>query len=889
MDLSDLEAAAQRDGARRDEAARARGRLGGLGIGLKPLKARCALIIERALPIALVAIGPAFLIAALGLMGVWRATPAYVHWAALGLALLATAAIGRFVTRIADGPIWASRREALKRLERDGGVRHDALLFHADKPFTGEQNALWRIHEEKMRKEAQKARAAAPRPNFDRYDPLGLRFAAPALIAMGLTFAGDDWGPRLAEAFTPTDPALRQPGVVDMWIEPPDYTGRPPAYLLGPEDELAGRRAQIDAPAGSRIVIQAQASTGADRALKAQLSNGRANASIGFTPRGGAMRGEATIEEDAVLTLRAGGLAGRWPIKATPDSQPAAQLLGEPQVANNGVLLLEGFVVDDYGVVEGALEMRLDPTAERHRDAPAPDAVKAETPRRVAAAALRGVTGPRRLELDLLADPWAGLSVIARLVVVDAAGQEGASEEFKLTLPTRTFRSPLARAVVEQRRTLAIAPSRWRRSRLAFSGLTIGPDRFFDQPSEYLLMRTALWRVVGDGSGPADIDETVEALWPLALQLEDKDVADARAALEAAQAALREALQNGANDAEIARLTEALRDAMAAYLQALANSPASREAPEAAPGGKQMELSDLNDLLDSVNQLAQSGARNAAQQALDQLQDILDNLQLAGPPGQAGGQDGGGSGGQADGQSGSGAAGEAADLIGRQRGLADKTYDRRRELGGAPQEGGERFNDPFAPQPFASPLSPGAISPFGSGLGAGAGDAMEDGGDFAPQQDLSGEQRDLASDLRGLLQGLQRGDAADAGAADALANALDEMREAEEALGRGGLNAAQSAMDRAIEQLREGASALAEAEAEAGDAGQGEAARGGPQTDPLGRPLGRALGDGSTVDVPDFSDPERARELLEELWRRLSTGDRTEEEIEYLERLLERF
>jgi hypothetical protein len=41
--------------------------------------------------------------------------------------------------------------------------------------------------------------------------------------------------------------------------------------------------------------------------------------------------------------------------------------------------------------------------------------------------------------------------------------------------------------------------------------------------------------------------------------------------------------------------------------------------------------------------------------------------------------------------------------------------------------------------------------------------------------------------------------------------------------------------------------------------------------------------------VPEKSDAQRARELIEALRRRLSDGERSDEEIEYLERLLKRF
>jgi hypothetical protein len=46
---------------------------------------------------------------------------------------------------------------------------------------------------------------------------------------------------------------------------------------------------------------------------------------------------------------------------------------------------------------------------------------------------------------------------------------------------------------------------------------------------------------------------------------------------------------------------------------------------------------------------------------------------------------------------------------------------------------------------------------------------------------------------------------------------------------------------------------------------------------------------GSSVKIPDEIDMQRAREILEELRRRLGETGRPPVELEYLERLLKRF
>jgi hypothetical protein len=61
-------------------------------------------------------------------------------------------------------------------------------------------------------------------------------------------------------------------------------------------------------------------------------------------------------------------------------------------------------------------------------------------------------------------------------------------------------------------------------------------------------------------------------------------------------------------------------------------------------------------------------------------------------------------------------------------------------------------------------------------------------------------------------------------------------------------------------------------------------------TDPLGRPLrGRDYGDDSTVKVPGDIDVQRARRIIEELRRRFGDLTRSQEELDYIERLLKSY
>lgn len=769
--------------------------------------ARLAILVERAAPVAVLAGAPIALIVIASLFDLWAFVPRWAHWLAL---LAAAAAAAGLTLRKRPRRLWPQRAEALARLEKDGRVRHEALQALEDSPIGG--GPLWDAHLAEMRERARAARLRGPRATAHGVDPHGARYAVLALLVVGWIAAEGAAGDRLSAGLFPADPRARQPGFADLWIEPPAYTGKAPIYLLRAGDALPGDRAAIEAPKGS--IAHSQADSGRHR-----LSL-RAGDRTLIGAREGA-RAKLALDHSGRLVLQAGGRVGRWPIEIIDDRPPQVAWLEDPRTDADGRLVVSVKIDDDYGATSAQLRLRLDPEQPRPQDAPGiGDRAKGET-RLIDLPGASG-SGARTAALDLQSDPWAGLAVSADVVARDAAGQTGATSAVKTTLPAKSFFNPLARAVIEQRQSLALAPDAWRRVEWAFGGLTLGPEYFFERPSDYLLLRTAMWRVNKVAGG--DYRPTVEAFWPLALQLEDETLELARRRLEAAKSALKEALDSGAADSEIERLTEELRAALQQYLQELAQSDGVEDG--SVPTADQIiSAADLDEMLNSVRDLAKSGAGDAARQALAELEHLLDNLRIAGAGGRPSGQ--------------GGSAGEAGDLIGRQRELADKNFERGRQ--------------------------PGAAG-----------------------NDLADEQSAIASDLSALLnspalkQGLPSADSAER----ALADALDQMRASEEALRGEDFDAAGAAMERAIASLREGAGELARGEAErAARVGRGGAAAG--MRDPLGRPVGEAYGAG--VDVPEKSDAQRTRELIEELRRRLSEGGRSENERKYLERLLERF
>ena len=113
------------------------------------------------------------------------------------------------------------------------------------------------------------------------------------------------------------------------------------------------------------------------------------------------------------------------------------------------------------------------------------------------------------------------------------------------------------------------------------------------------------------------------------------------------------------------------------------------------------------------------------------------------------------------------------------------------------------------------------------------------------------------------------------------------MEDAAAALVRGERQAALDEQVETLEQLRDGAEAIARAIAEEQKGGEGNY---GETQDPLGRqsPAGERERSGADA-VPEEFDIERALELRKELERRAGERRRPAEELNYIDRLLDLF
>ena len=142
-----------------------------------------------------------------------------------------------------------------------------------------------------------------------------------------------------------------------------------------------------------------------------------------------------------------------------------------------------------------------------------------------------------------------------------------------------------------------------------------------------------------------------------------------------------------------------------------------------------------------------------------------------------------------------------------------------------------------------------------------------------------------------------------------LGEAGEAMEGAGGMLDRGSASNALPRQGEALEALRQGAQDVFEQLAQQGEGdGQGEGQGqgqglgqgpprllmapgmdGGRGTDPLGRPQRQRGFNDDAVRIPEESDVQRARDILNEIQRRLGERNRPQPERDYLDRLIERF
>jgi uncharacterized protein (TIGR02302 family) len=740
--------------------------------------------------------------------------------------------------------------EALARVAEASAMPHrpatafgDRLSQPTDDPLT---QSLWRAHRQRLLGKLDSLASGFPSPGMNARDPYALRFLVPLLLVVTFLMAGPDRVDRILDAVRPGTTTTEAPPRIDAWVTPPAYTGRPPIFLTGDGSRPANLdpTAPVRVPEGSVVTLRMPTQPG----LKAEAVN-TAGEAVAFdaVPQDTRRKGADAPPDERKLTLAADSALSivrddapllSWSFAVQPDAPPTIALSRDPSATNSGALSLAYTLTDDYGVVSArGVITPLDGASEETRPLVGAPELPLNLPR------LRLREGTGETIRDLSAHPWAGAKVKMRLTAQDEAGQTGESPPIEFVLPQRPFNNPLARAVVEQRRVLALDANMAPAVAMALDAITLDPDKF-QQNGAYLALRAAYHRLTGARSDEGLL-ETIDFLWQIALGIEDGDLSLAAQDLRAAQEALRKAIAENAPDAELEKAMRDLREAMDRYLEALARDAQRNPQAEMQPMDPNTQVlrpEDLQKMMDQIENLAKTGSRDAAQQMLSELQQMLENLEASrsqqGQQGQNGEMNQ--------------ALDKLGEMIRRQQQLMDQTFKMDPDTDGSGAEA-----QPMSPEERQKALQ-----------------ALRDG-----QQNLQKMLQELQQQMQ--QQGMQPD--------GKLGQAERSMGDAADQLGEGAPGQAVGPQGQALQALRDGARNLSDQMARQGGPGTRQ---GGPMPgqDPLGRQQqGRGTDLGSSVKVPDAIDTQRAREILDMIRKRLGDTARPLIERDYLERLLERY
>jgi uncharacterized protein (TIGR02302 family) len=844
------------------------------GLRWRRLLARVVLWFERLLPALLPASQVAGVFLCAALLDLPGLLPWWCHLGLLaGVAVAMIVLLWRGLSRLIPPNAIAGDR----RLERDSGLSHRPLAALTDPPAIGDPTslALWRAHVARGLAHARRLRLNGPRPGLAALDRRAFRLAVLLGVVAATVIAGRDAPGRLLTAFEPglPRPAAAREVEIQAWITPPAYTGLAPVFLKRDRSTAVpvATMSPVAVPIGAKLTINL---TGGAAVPELLLDGERTP----FTSLDQAsFQIERTIDKDGRFTVARGleELAA-WNISVIADRPPMAwwtELPGPSESRSR--IRLPWSVTDDYGVTGLRAELRL--TAR-------PDAPPVEIAIPLPNGATKSAHGIH--PHDLIAHPWAGLSVSARLVARDGSGQTGTSEAATFDLPERTFHNEIAKVLIEMRKGLSLRPDDHDEALETLDGLMQRPELFGSDSGAFLNLSAIYYLMVRDKSAEM-IFQAQARMWELALHLEEGQTEESARSLEAARQAVRDAMEKlrqeptDANREALEQRLKELQEAIDRHMRAMMEeAERNHEALPFDPEAEHLSNQDLERLAEEARQALQAGHMDEAREKMEELERQLDRLKQArADKGQGNSQQR---------QKGRRQMGAVQDMVGREGGLLDHAEGRN-----------DQANRPQRILPNSADANPAEQRPMDQriqqALRRALGEMMQQFGDLSGEIPPSLGEADQA--MRDSGQQLGAGD--DKGAAGSEQHAIEALQKGAREMGR--MLAKQFGRGRQDGEPGEGDGFGAEgAMGMMMPEGRGEGSGGSPPPapperadqrgrDPLGRTNQGSGMDSGDVRVPEEVERQRSQAIQEELRRRGAERERPRRELDYIDRLLRQF
>ncbi len=341
-----------------------------------------------------------------------------------------------------------------------------------------------------------------------RSDPWAARALVVLATGIAIVVAGDATRDRLASAFRFVKPVSVANARLDAWVTPPGYTGKAPVLLadgakpLEPDQQIAR---VVEVPQGSVLIVRAAGEGQEHFALERlgskrdgvaipKVANANNSKAVVRVPRRHRRRPD---DPRARRRCRAAELAVQGDRRPAADHRAVAAAQGNAARRPETHLQRQRRLPRQFRRGLGRTPARAaGQHADRHRRQADPAALRGTQAGACASTSRKsGKQQSGTTHADLAAHPWSGLEVELKLTARDQAGNVGESKPLKFVLPGRRFSDPLARALVEQRRILALEPAKFQSVRAAIDALTRYPDLFIPDSAVYLGLRSVYWRL----------------------------------------------------------------------------------------------------------------------------------------------------------------------------------------------------------------------------------------------------------------------------------------------------------------------------------------------------------------------------------------------------------
>ena len=537
-------------------------------------------------------------------LGVWAPLPFVLH---IGLLAIVIGFAAYTCYKAAQSaPPYPTLAEGRVIIERRHHLAHRPVTLAADTPATpldAETQALWAKAQLQAARKAATAGAVGLYTHTLKADKWALRY--PLAMALVLTL-WLDFGSGFYELKQALNPVEKQYSLqiiqgVDVWVTPPEYTNQT-AFLYKPQATSHA------IPIGSTLKVLMHVAEPLRKPPKATF-----NETIDMPLKGNSYTATLTAHKSGVLQVTyRGRTLFEGALDVTNDAPPTVAFGERFTRTPEGMLDVPFQATDDYGIAKvTAIAKYGDYASERELVLP-----------RVGAPAIDDTS-----YVDFTAEPIAGLAVDFYLKAEDVSGQVTETLAHKVQLPERPFSHPVAKKLVQLRKTLFQYPQQQENIAQSLRQIMQSPEDFDKNTSAYLSITFAHQAFVSENTDA--VARGMGLMWHAALQIEKGPLGLQLERLLNAQRALQKALSEGADAETLDRLYQELAQAMGDLMRQAQFGNMDMENLTNTPT---LQNSDLAELMQKISDLLKAGAYEEAREALKQLETMMAHVQFGDNP-----------------------------------------------------------------------------------------------------------------------------------------------------------------------------------------------------------------------------------------------------------------